>query len=101
MPLKKVQIKKVKRKSPKTPRSKTSTNLNLRPKKSSTVLGQKRRSPKGKHSPSLIDPIAQNIGAQIAQRAHELYAHRGRVHGYDFADWLKAEREIMGEMSRS
>ncbi len=89
------------KKSPQTPRSNTSSNLNLKPEKSSTALRQKKKSPKSQHSPSLTEPMAEDSRAQIAQRAHELYEHRGRVHGSDFEDWLKAEREVMGQMSRS
>jgi len=31
---------------------------------------------------------------QIAQRAQELWQQRGREHGHDLTDWLRAEREI-------
>jgi hypothetical protein len=30
----------------------------------------------------------------IAQRAYFLYEQRGKVPGYDLADWLQAEREL-------
>jgi hypothetical protein len=30
----------------------------------------------------------------IAHRAYELYEERGREHGHDIDDWLKAEHEI-------
>jgi Protein of unknown function (DUF2934) len=30
----------------------------------------------------------------IARRAFQLYMARGRVHGYDVADWLAAEQEL-------
>jgi hypothetical protein len=32
---------------------------------------------------------------RIARRAYELYEARGQQHGYDWADWFQAEREIM------
>jgi len=35
-----------------------------------------------------------SLEEQIAQRAHELWQHRGREHGSDLADWLHAESEI-------
>jgi hypothetical protein len=31
---------------------------------------------------------------EVACRAHELYLRRGREHGKDVEDWLKAEREL-------
>jgi hypothetical protein len=31
---------------------------------------------------------------RICSRAYELYEQRGRVHGYDFDDWVKAESEV-------
>lgn len=34
---------------------------------------------------------------RIANRAYELYEQRGRTHGHDLEDWLRAEREILGE----
>jgi hypothetical protein len=35
-----------------------------------------------------------SLEEQIAQRAHELWAQRGREHGSDLADWFQAEREV-------
>lgn len=32
---------------------------------------------------------------KIEQRAYELFTARGGVHGYQFEDWLKAEKEIL------
>ncbi|HYL12509.1 MAG TPA: DUF2934 domain-containing protein [Terriglobales bacterium] len=32
---------------------------------------------------------------RICSRAYELYEQRGRVHGYDFDDWVKAESEVL------
>lgn len=36
----------------------------------------------------------------IAQRAYELYEQRGRHDGQDWQDWLKAEHELAGSVSR-
>jgi len=36
----------------------------------------------------------------IEQRAYELYEQRGRQDGYDLEDWLKAEHELAGSVSR-
>lgn len=38
--------------------------------------------------------------AHIEQRAYELYEQRGRQDGYDLEDWLKAEHELAGSVSR-
>ncbi len=36
----------------------------------------------------------------IAQRAYELYEQRGRQDGQDLEDWLNAEHELAGSVSR-
>lgn len=36
----------------------------------------------------------------IEQRAYELYEQRGRQDGHDLEDWLKAEHELAGSVSR-
>ena len=40
--------------------------------------------------PFLLDEIRQ----RIAERAYENFVGRGAVHGHDFDDWIKAEREL-------
>ena len=35
-----------------------------------------------------------SLEEQIARRANELWQERNHEHGYDLADWLRAEREI-------
>ena len=42
-----------------------------------------------------------NVEARIAERAYELYHHRGGHHGQDLEDWLTAEREVLSEESCS
>jgi len=37
---------------------------------------------------------------EIAKRAYELYLRRGSRNGYDFDDWLEAERELRGRGTR-
>ncbi len=32
---------------------------------------------------------------EVAKVAYELYEKRGRIHGYDLEDWLKAETIVM------
>ncbi len=36
---------------------------------------------------------------EIARRAFELYCARGRQHGLDLDDWLRAERELVAPPS--
>lgn len=36
----------------------------------------------------------------IEQRAYELYEQHGRQDGHDLEDWLKAEHELAGSVSR-
>jgi hypothetical protein len=36
----------------------------------------------------------------IAERAYELYEQRGRWDGFALEDWLKAEHELAGSVSR-
>jgi HSP20 family protein len=43
---------------------------------------------------SLLDR-AKEIYGLIAQRAYELFEGRGRQDGFDFEDWLRAERESL------
>lgn len=45
------------------------------------------------NSPSTND----EVDARIAERAYELYHHRGGHHGQDLEDWLTAEREVLSE----
>jgi hypothetical protein len=37
---------------------------------------------------------------EIAKRAYEIYLRRGSRNGYDFDDWLEAERELRGRGKR-
>jgi hypothetical protein len=34
---------------------------------------------------------------QIAVRAYQIWMERGRSHGSDLADWLEAERQLLGQ----
>ena len=44
--------------------------------------------------PSMMpDPIPPQ--ERIRERAYELYESRGREHGHDEQDWLRAEQEIL------
>jgi hypothetical protein len=37
-----------------------------------------------------------NPGEEIRRRAFELYEERGREHGQDIDDWVRAEAEVTG-----
>jgi len=36
---------------------------------------------------------------EIARLAHRFWNERGRVHGHDAEDWLRAERQLLGKAS--
>ncbi len=41
-------------------------------------------------------PSPDELHAQVAQRAFELYEQRGREYGHDVDDWREAERQVRG-----
>lgn len=43
------------------------------------------------------DSTTSDVDARIAERAYELYKHRGGHHGQDLEDWLAAERAVQSE----
>jgi hypothetical protein len=45
-------------------------------------------------TPILVVDENVSLEEQIARRANELWQQRNHEHGYDMADWLRAEREI-------
>ncbi len=49
-----------------------------------------------KKSPATVtsEPQDLELEDQIRLRAHELYEARGREHGHEMEDWLRAEEEI-------
>jgi hypothetical protein len=53
---------------------------------------------KAKHHKDIIATLQVDetisLEEQIAQRAHELWMERGKHHGNDFNDWLRAERQV-------
>jgi hypothetical protein len=42
-----------------------------------------------------------DVEIKIIRRAYELYSARGGEAGHDLEDWLRAEKEIMGDAVRS
>ena len=59
-------------------------------------------SPAGEKTGQMAQAFKRAAGDHhhIAQRAYELYEQRGRQDGQDLEDWLKAEHELAGSISR-
>jgi hypothetical protein len=49
---------------------------------------------------SAADIELEPASEEIAKRAFEIYLRRGSRNGYDFDDWLEAERELRGRGKR-
>lgn len=50
-------------------------------------------------APVDLQPKVQEVQLAIARRAHELFEARGREHGHDLEDWLRAESELLCPVS--
>ena len=46
-------------------------------------------------SPYEIQESMRSVFDLIARRAYEIFQNRGKVHGYDWEDWLQAESEVL------
>jgi hypothetical protein len=59
-------------------------------------------SPAGEETGQMAQAFKRAAGDHhhIAHRAYELYEQRGRHDGQDLEDWLKAEHELGGSVSR-
>ncbi len=59
-------------------------------------------SPSGEKTGQMAQAFKRAAGDHhhIAQRAYALYEQRGRQDGQDLEDWLKAEHELAGSVSR-
>ena len=44
---------------------------------------------------------SSDLQEQIRRRAYELYEERGKDHGNDLADWLRAESEVTRQRSKA
>lgn len=42
-----------------------------------------------------VNPPTVDLQQQIRLRAYQLFEQRGRMHGRDLDDWLKAEAEVL------
>jgi HSP20 family molecular chaperone IbpA len=49
--------------------------------------------------PAKVQWDAQQVQLAIARRAYELFDARGRKHGHDWEDWLRAESELLRPVS--
>ncbi|MBZ5682867.1 MAG: DUF2934 domain-containing protein [Acidobacteriia bacterium] len=49
--------------------------------------------------PADLQRKVQKVQLAIAHRAHELFETRGREHGHDVEDWLRAESELLFPVS--
>ena len=52
-----------------------------------------------KGAPSNITEMKRVSHEQIANLAHRFWTERGRQHGHDAEDWLRAERELLVQAS--
>jgi len=68
------------------------------PDRSSSRRG--RRSPIAAGSPEGTSLASTMFHKEIAARAHELFLARGGQHGDDWADWFRAEAEVLASMNR-
>jgi len=53
----------------------------------------------GLSAPEDLQPKVQKLQLAIARRAHELFEARGREHGHDLDDWLRAKSELLCPVS--
>ena len=42
----------------------------------------------------------KNLYNETAKVAYEIHEKRGKIHGYDLADWLEAERIVLERYAR-
>lgn len=78
------------------------TSASIRSKKSDRKMPVPQQQPTGSPSQKLhIQPISpyEDLHVLIAKRAYDLYRERGSRHGSALDDWLKAEREILSQIS--
>jgi len=52
----------------------------------------------GENSAQQIQPELMN---EIRLRAYEIYEQRGRQHGLDYQDWIRAEEEILSRYQKA
>ena len=42
----------------------------------------------------------ESVRQMIEKRAYELFLQRGGQHGYQVADWIQAEKEVIGKLEK-
>lgn len=55
-----------------------------------------------KSSLAVMEPLTRenrNLEEVIRVRAYQFFEERGRVHGHDADDWLRAEQEVLRQSS--
>jgi hypothetical protein len=67
---------------------------------SSTTRSKKAAAPKAQETTTLPRSLG-NVEELIRFRAYELFELRGRNHGFDVEDWLRAETEVTGRVAHS
>jgi hypothetical protein len=69
-----------------------------RKKTSASAAAPKAIAPKRKPTASKVTAIGVSH-EEIARLAHKFWAERGRQHGHDAEDWLRAEQQLRGKAS--
>lgn len=64
------------------------------------IAPRRRKSPGATVSPEGAFLAPSVYHQEIAFRAYELFLARGCQHGDDWADWFRAESEVLGKLSR-
>lgn len=50
---------------------------------------------------AVLQRTHEEVQQRIKERAYELFEERGREHGHDVDDWLRAETEVLNETTRN
>ena len=82
----------------KIPMAETTKKPTTRKKTSASASATKEIAPKKKAPVSKVTAIGVSH-EEIARLAHKFWAERGRQHGHDAEDWLRAEQELRGKAS--
>jgi len=61
---------------------------------SSTTRSKKTAASKAQEITTTLPQSLGNVEERIRFRAYELFEQRGRNHGFDVEDWLRAETEV-------
>jgi hypothetical protein len=64
------------------------------------IAPRRRRSPGATVTPEGASRAPSVFHQEIASRAYELFLGRGCQHGDDWADWFRAESEVLRKLNR-